>query len=63
MTRKKALAIIATARKGQDFIARKIDLLKRGDSSILTPEYLAKQQADYDKYQSAINRANEVLSA
>ena len=63
MTRKKAKSIILHARKGQEFISRKLDLLKRGESSILTPEYLAKQQADYDKYQDAINRANVVLSA
>jgi len=63
MTRKKAKSIILHARKGQEFISRKLDLLRRGESSILTPEYLAKQQADYDKYQDAINRANAVLSA
>ena len=63
MTEKKLKSIIEHARKGQDFIARKLSLLERGESTILTPEYRAKQQADYAHYQAAIDRANAQLNA
>lgn len=62
MTRKKAESIIMHARKGQDFIARKLDLLRRGESSILTPEYLAEQEAMYAKYQQHIDNAQKTLT-
>ena len=53
---KRMLSVIEHASKGQQFIARQLDLLR--DSSILTDEYRASKQSDYDKYQAAKDRAN-----
>ncbi len=61
--RRQLESVITSGRKGQDFISRKLSLLERGESSILTPEYRAKQQADYDKYQTLIEQAQAELAA
>lgn len=52
---KRMLSVVESAGKGQEFISRKLHLLR--DSTILTPEYQAAQQADYDKYQAMKEKA------
>lgn len=59
---KRMRSVIASARKGQEFLQRTLSILENGNSTILTPEYRQKKADEYAKYQGFIDRANNRIT-